>query len=110
MALIPTMTPKPLVFVILFTLCACGQKEDLTSTVDHSGSVETSIVVQHADSTHDVLLTSHKVWANGQVYRTIVHRDTVPGLGLIHTAGENSGGDTTTVTVRKDYQIFITLQ
>jgi hypothetical protein len=56
------------------------------------------------------VLTTHKVWANGEVYRTIVHRDTVPGLGLINTAGENNSGDTTTVTVRKDYQIFITLQ
>jgi hypothetical protein len=104
------MSPRPFVFAVLLALTACGQKEDLTSTVDHSGSIETSIAVQHADSTHDIVLTTHKVWANGQVYQTIVHRDTVPGLGLINTAGENNSGDTTTVTVRKDYQIFITLQ
>jgi hypothetical protein len=104
------MTPRPFVFVVLLALSACGQKEDLTSTVDHSGSIETSIAVQHADSTHDIVLTTHKVWAKGEVYQTIVHRDTVPGLGLINTPGENNSGDTTTVTVRKDYQIFITLQ
>jgi hypothetical protein len=104
------MFPRPFVFGVLLALSACGQKEDLTSTVDHSGSIETSIAVQHADSTHDIVVTTHKVWANGEVYRTIVHRDTVPGLGLINTAGENNSGDTTTVTVRKDYQIFITLQ
>lgn len=104
------MTPKPFVFAAVLAFCACGQKEDLTSTVDHSGSIETSIAVQHADSTHDIVLTTHKVWVNGGVYRIIVHRDTVPGLGRIITAGENNSGDTTTVTVQKDYQIFITLQ
>src|SRR5580658_3435454 len=104
------MTPRPFVFIALLTFCSCSQKDDLTSAVDHSGSIETSIVVQHADSTHDIVLTTHKVWANGQVYRTIIHRDTVPALGLNNAAGENSSGDTTTVTVRKDYQIFITLQ
>ncbi len=105
------MTPKPFVFVILLRLYVPAvQKEDLTSTVDHSGSIETSIAVQHADSTHDIVLTTHKVWANGEVYSTIVHRDTVPGLGLISTQGEDSSGDTTTVVVPKDYQIFITMK
>lgn len=94
----------------MLALSACGQKEDLTDTVDHSGSIETSIAVQHADSTSDIVLTTHKVWVNGRVYRTIVHRDTIPGLGLIRTTGENNSGDTTGVTVQKDYQIFITLK
>jgi hypothetical protein len=113
----PIMTPKPLVFLALvaFAACgiafpSCGQKEDLTSTVDHSGSIETSVTVEHADSTHDVVLTTHKVWTNGNVYSTIVHRDTVPGLGLISTEGEDSSGNTRTVAVQKDYQIFITMK
>jgi hypothetical protein len=104
------MIPRPFFFAVLLAFCSCSQKDDLTGTVDHTGSIETSIAVQHTDSTHDIVLTTHKVWVNGNVYRTIVHRDTVPGLGLINTAGENNGGDTATVTVRKDYQIFITLQ
>jgi hypothetical protein len=111
------MTPKLLVCLALlvFTVCgialsSCGQKEDLTNTVDRSGSIETSITVEHADSTHDVVLTTHKVWANGQVYATIVHRDTVPGLGLISTEGTDSSGNTRTVVVPKDYQVFITMK
>lgn len=111
------MRPKPVVFLALLALAACGialsscgEKTDLTNTVDRSGSIETSIAVEHADSTHDVVLTTHRVWANGQVYSTIVHRDTVPGLGLISTEGEDSSGNTTTVVVPKDYQIFITMK
>ena len=108
------MTPKLLVFLAFaasgIALPSCGQKEDLTSTVDHSGSIETSITVEHADSTHDVVLTTHKVWTNGKVYSTIVHRDTVPGLGLISTEGADSSGNTSTVVVPKDYQVFITMK
>jgi hypothetical protein len=113
----PVMTPKPVVFLALLALAACGialpscgGKEDLTSTVDHSGSIESSITVEHADSTHDVVLTTHRVWTNGQVYATIVHRDTVPGLGLISTEGTDSSGNTKTVVVPKDYQVFITMK
>jgi hypothetical protein len=113
----PIMTPRPLVLLALlaFTACgitlpSCGQKEDLTSTVDRSGSIETSIAVEHADSTHDVVLTTHRIWTNGQAYSTIVHRDTVPGLGLISTEGTDSSGNTRTVVVPKDYQIFITMK
>jgi hypothetical protein len=113
----PIMIPRPIVFLALLipaacgiALSSCGQKEDLTSTVDHSGSIETSITVEHADSTHDVILTTHRVWANGQIYSTIVHRDTVPGLGLISTEGTDSSGNSRTVVVQKDYQIFITMK
>jgi hypothetical protein len=94
----------------MIAFAACGQKEDLTSTVDHSGSIETSITVEHTDSTHDVVLTTHKVWTNGKVYATIVHRDTVPGLGLISTEGTDSSGNNSTVVVPKDYQVFITMK
>ena len=113
----PIMTARPIVHfgLIIFGACgialsSCGQKEDLTNTVDHSGSIETSITVDHVDSTHDVVLTTHKVWANGQVYSTIVHRDTVPGLGLISTEGTDSSGNNRTVVVQKDYQIFVTMK
>jgi hypothetical protein len=110
----PDMTPKPFVLLVFaafwIVLPSCEQKEDLTSTVDHSGSIETSITVEHADSTHDVVLTTHKVWANAKIYTTIIHRDTVPGLGLISTEGEDSSGNTRNVVVQKDYQVFITVK
>lgn len=104
------MKPKLLLPLVLVAFASCGQNDDIKNVVDHSGSIETSISVEHADSTHDVVLTTHKVWTNGQVYSTIVHRDTIPGLGPLRTDAANANGDNKTVTVPKDYQIFITMK
>jgi len=106
------MTPKVwLLAAVLALASSCNDdKQDQTNTVDRSGSIETSVSVHHADSTHDVILTTHKVWTNFKEYATVIHRDTVPALGLMTTAGENANGDTTTVHLQKDYQIFITLK
>jgi hypothetical protein len=104
------MTPKISLLACLLALASCENKDDITTTVDRSGSIETSVTVQHADSTHDIILTTHKVWTNFKEFKTVVHKDTIPALGLISTAGENSNGDTSTVKVQKDYQIFITMK
>lgn len=105
------MTPKVWLVAALFALASCNEnKEDETDTVDRSGSIETSVSVQHSDSTHDVILTAHKIWVNFSEYKTVVHRDTVPALGLVTTQAENADGDTKTVKVPKDYQIFITMK
>ena len=105
------MTPKLWFVVVFMLLASCNDsKEDETDTVDRSGSVETSVSVQHTDSTHDVILTTHRVWVNCKEYKTVVHRDTVPALGILTTRAENTDGDTQTVKVPKDYQIFITMK
>ena len=95
----------------LVSLAACSDpKEDVTDTVNKAGSVETSVSVQHADSTHDVLLTTHKIWVNFSEYKTVTHQDTIPALGIENTTAENSDGDTKKVSVKKDYEIFITVK
>jgi hypothetical protein len=106
------MTPKVwLIAAVLALAASCNdEKNDLTATVDHSGSIETAISVSHADSTHDVILTTHKVWNNQKEYSTVIHRDTIPALGLATTEAENADGETKTVQVAKDYQIFITVK
>jgi hypothetical protein len=106
------MTPKVwlLAAVLILAISCNDDKQDQTNTVDRSGSIETSVSVHHADSTHDVILTTHKVWTNFKEFATYIHRDTVPALGLMTTAGENANGDTTTVRLQKDYQIFITMK
>ncbi|GGB03045.1 hypothetical protein [Puia dinghuensis] len=86
------------------------QGDDQGVAVDHDGSVETVLSVEHADSTHDVILTTHKVWIKSGVYSTIVHRDTIPTLDSLNTTAENSVGDTKTVRAKKDYQLFITVK
>jgi len=93
-----------------FISCKGGNKEDVTDTVNRAGAVETAVSVQHADSTHDVLLTTHKVWVNFHEFRTIEYRDTIPALGIEHTTAENKDGDTKKVDVKKDYEIYITLK
>lgn len=100
----------PVTLILLLAACNKESNEDETTTVDHSGSVETSVSVQHADSTHDVLLTRHKIWYNNLEFKTVEYKDTVPALGMLNTDAENSSGDTQPVKVKKDYQIFITVK
>ncbi len=98
--------------VILLSLIACSdeKKEDLTNDVNKAGSVETAVTVEHADSTHDILVTKHKVWRNLAEFKTIEYRDTIPALGETNTDAENGEGDKKQVKVKKDYEIFITVK
>jgi len=88
-------------------LASCGSddKEDVTDTVNRAGAVETAVTVQHADSTHDVLLTTHKVWVNFHEFKTVVHQDTIPALGMENTNAENADGDKENVNVKKDSEM-----
>ena len=94
----------------LFSSCKKKEDKDLTNTVNKNGSVETSVTVQALDSTHDVLVTKHAVWYKGNQFKTVEYRDTVPALGMETTTAENKDGDTKTVQVKKDYEIFITIK
>src|SRR6186713_2809278 len=89
--------------------CKRGQDE-VTNSVNKAGSVETAVTIQHADSTHDVLLTTHKIWVNFQEYKTVTHTDTIPALGTVSTTAVNADGDKKTVDIKKDYEIFITVK
>jgi hypothetical protein len=92
-------------------LASCSdENEDLTQSVNHNGSVESSIQVNDLDSTHRLLTTRHKIWVHDSVYRTVVYTDTLPALGLERTVAENENGDEKDVTVNKDYEIFITVK
>ncbi len=104
-------TIKLSLIAALFGGSSCSdKKEDVTDAVNRAGSVETSVTVQHADSTRDVLVTTHKIWANFSEFKTVIHQDTIPALGMENTTAENSDGDTKKVTVKKDYEIFITVK
>ncbi|GAA4343946.1 hypothetical protein [Flaviaesturariibacter amylovorans] len=96
---------------LLLGVAACSEKsEDLTSIVNHKGSVETGIQVEDLDASRKVLVTTHKVWVRDTVYRTLVYRDTLPALGTMTTEAENEDGDTKTVSVERDYEIYITVK
>ncbi len=108
------MQPNRLVFSVLslLLLASCRNKknEDITESVNKAGSVETAVTVEHADSTHDILITKHRVWNNFTAYKTIEYRDTIPALGNTTTTAENKDGKTKQVTIKKEYEIFITVK
>lgn len=98
---------------LLFTiasLSACEKKEDVTETVNKSGSVETAVAINHLDDSQDELVTTHKIWVRFDVFKTIEYRDTIPSLGTERTTAENEDGDTKQVEVKKDYEIYITVK
>jgi hypothetical protein len=101
-----------IVFALLtLVLVACNDKnEDITDSVNRSGSVETAVHIAHIDSLHDELITTHKVWVKYNVFKTIEYRDTIPALGKENTVAENEDGDTKDVSVQKDYEIYITVK
>ena len=113
---------KPIVLAILgcaalLFLFSCNdqkenkdENEDITQSVNKNGSVETAVQVEHLDSLHDILITTHKIWAQNQEVKTVTYRDTLPALGTEHTTAENAEGETKEVHVKKDYEIFITVK
>ena len=99
--------------IILTTVvvsCEENQQEDITNEVNKNGSVESSVTVDHLDNMNDVLITKHAVWVKGNKLKDIEYRDTVPTLGTENKTAENSEGDTKTVEVKKEYEIFITVK
>ncbi len=112
------ITMKPIVLAILggaalLLLFSCDDKkqnEDITQNVNKNGSVETAVQIEHLDSLHDILITSHKIWVKNQEVKTIFYRDTLPMLGTEHTLAENADGEKKEIQVKKEYEIFITVK
>ena len=102
---------KGLVGAVAVVLIACNDKnEDVTDSVNKSGSVETAVHIGHIDSLRDELVTTHKVWVKHSVYKTVEYRDTIPALGNENTVAENEDGEKRNVSVKKDYEIYITVK
>lgn len=94
-------------------ILSCGDnepKEDMVNAVNKKGSVETSVTVKEADSTHDVVVTKHIVWNHDTTYKTIEYYDTIPSLGNENKKVEDKNGNIQTVNARKEYEIFITVK
>lgn len=98
------------VIILIATGCKNDKKDDVTNDVNKEGSIETAVTVEHADSTNDIIITKHKVWRNLREFKTIEYRDTIPALGLTNVAAENEEGDTKSVRIKKEYEIFITVK
>jgi hypothetical protein len=102
----------PLIVLSAFLICSCesDEEKDLVNEVNKNGSIETSVSVNHYDSIHDILITKHIVWTNGNTFKTIINNDTIPALGVANTEAENEEGDTKNINVKKAYEIFITVK
>ena len=99
-----------LAITILAASCSDDEEKDLVNEVNKNGSIETSVSVNHLDSTHDLIVTKHIVWTNGNTSKTIVNNDTIPALGSSMKEGEDENGETKTAMVKKGYEIFITVK
>ena len=91
------------------TLSGCGN-EDETRELNKEGSIASELTVVHLNDSLDVLTTTHTIWVKGKNRKLIVHKDTIPSLGMIKTEAENDEGATMTVPVRKDYEFYVTVK
>ena len=87
----------------------CGN-EDETRQVNKEGAIESELTVAHLNDRQDVLTTTHRIWVAGKNSQVIVHKDTIPSLGVINTEAENKDGGTQTVPVKKDYEFYVTVK
>jgi hypothetical protein len=94
--------------VCILAFQACN--EDKVNQVQKNGAIETSIQVDHLNDSLDVLISTNKIWAHNVLVKTTIHKDTLPSLGIASEEAENDNGDTKNVTLRKDYEIYITVK
>ncbi|MDB5020145.1 MAG: hypothetical protein JWQ28_1272 [Pedobacter sp.] len=94
---------------LLFSACE-EKNDDKVKEVDKAGSVEMKVAISHLNQDQDVMRTEKVFWVKGSAVKTIVNLDTVPSLGRTKEVAENSEGQDTTVSIEKNYQIFITVK
>ena len=96
------------VSVLALFILSCDNNE--VKVFSKEGAIETVMEVDHLDVKHDILTTTHNVWINNQLSKKIVRKDTIPSLGMTSQTAENNEGDTKNVTLRRDYEIYITVK
>jgi hypothetical protein len=96
-----------LILSVLFASCS---NDDKTKDISKDGSVETVLSVEHFGSDKDILITKHKVWIKNQMFKEYIYSDTIPSLGIKNTEGEDENGNTQTLPVKKEYEIYITVK
>jgi len=102
------MKTTSLLSLVLLSGCAM-QNEDVVRRPKEDGSIETVISVKH-HNTYDLLVTTHKVWVNGLVDKTIVQTDTLKSLGSTMQVVDDGFGAAEKKNVRKNYEIYITVK
>ncbi len=103
---------KKLMFLLLpvLALFLSGCNDDEDKPISKDGAIETVLNVDHLDQKHDILVTTHQVWVKNILIKKIVYRDTIPTLGITSQEAENSAGETKSVQLKKDYELYITVK
>ncbi|TWJ04722.1 hypothetical protein JN11_00443 [Mucilaginibacter frigoritolerans] len=99
----------PAAFIIML-LTACDDHSDKVSTVNRNGGIEISLSTTHLDVTKDLLTTHYIVWNKGVKIKEFDKRDTIPALETTTTEGEDDNGNTADLTVKKDYEFYVTVK
>lgn len=110
--LLPKLAMLVLMLLALAVLAvSCNPpSEDEVSTVDKSGSVEVEFSTKHIDEKTDVLTSKRTIWKNGNIVKVLTTNDTVPSLGVTKEVGENEEGEEKEISVKRDYEFFVTIK
>ena len=101
---------KAISIITLIFLSSCMvQNQDIVKRPKEEGSIETVISVKHYNK-YDLLITTHKVWVNGVLDKTIKETDTLKSLGVTTQVVDDGFGAATSRTLPKKYEIYITVK
>lgn len=95
--------------LLLFSCDSSTSSEDVVGVPNKDASVETLLSVKK-EANYNVLVTTHKIWHDGKLDKTIVHHDTLQTLGETSQWGENSEGEQKLLFVPQNYEFYITVQ
>lgn len=95
--------------LLVVSLMSCMENDDIVKSPNKDGSVETTINIKH-EKDFDVLSTTHLVWVKNRNVKTIVKIDTLPSLCNTTQTGENDEGETKSITIPRNYELYITVK
>ena len=104
---------KKLIIPIIALLFGCSDSqsnEDKVTAIDKDGSIESKISITHLSDSFDVMRTENVFWVKNKQIRNTVLYDTIPSLGVTKETGEDEDGNDSSFTIKKAYQIFITVK
>lgn len=105
-----TTISKLFITAMAVVMCSCEpENEDIVKSTEKDGSIETVISINHQEK-FDVLTTTHTIWIKNRAVKTTITNDTLPSLGLTTQVGENSEGEEKTLSVPKNYELYITVK
>lgn len=92
-------------------LISCSKSDDAkTAELNKDGTVEVIFNTRHLNDSFDILTTTKNVYKQGNMVKAIVTNDTLPSLGKSTAEGTNDDGETKSVDMKKEYNMFVTIK